>query len=247
MNNVAFDPSNLSSARCGDCPIRQRAICSTCDADELGALERIKYYRTYDAGRTIVFGGDEMAFIGSVVAGVVTLSQTLDDGRVQMVGLLMPSDFLGRPGRATAPFTATATTSVTLCCFRRRPFEALMARTPHIAQRMLEKTLDELDSARDWMVILGRKSAREKISSLLMAIANRQARFDTNRFDRAEFDLPLTRESMGDYLGLTIETVSRQLTALRQDGVIELQGNRHVVVPDMDALERESGGDLGYD
>ena len=106
-------------------------------------------------------------------------------------------------------------------------------------------TLDELDAAREWMLVLGRKTAREKIASLLSIIARRDSTLNMNSMASGQmvFDLPLTREAMADYLGLTLETVSRQISALKHDGVIELQGKRHVTVPDFGRLMEEAGDD----
>ncbi|GGO32812.1 transcriptional activator protein FnrL [Gemmobacter aquaticus] len=229
---------------CVECPIRHRAVCSRCDAAELHKLEQIKYYRSYQAGQTVIWSGDRMDFVASVVSGIATLTQTLEDGRRQMVGLLLPSDFVGRPGRATAAYDVTATTDLVMCCFRKRPFEELMLSTPHVAQRLLEMTLDELDAAREWMLLLGRKTAREKIASLLAIIARRDATLRL-RAPKGQlvFDLPLTREEMADYLGLTLETVSRQISALKRDGVIILDGKRHVTIPDLERLMEEAGDD----
>ena len=204
----------------------------------------MKSYRSYTAGQTIMWAGEDMGFVASVVAGIATLSQTMEDGRRQMVGLLLPSDFLGRPGRGNASYDVTATTDVTLCCFQRKPFEQLMVTHPHVAQRLLEMMLDELDAAREWMLLLGRKTAREKIASLLAIIARRDASLSRPRPDgMITFDLPMTRESMADYLGLTLETVSRQVSALKKSGVIELKGKRKVTVPDFDRLVEETGDD----
>ncbi len=237
------------SPQCGECPIRHRAVCARCETDELEALEQIKYYRSFQAGQTVIWSGDKMDFVASVVSGIATLTQTLEDGRTQMVGLLLPSDFVGRPGREAAAYNVTATTDIVMCCFRRKPFEEMMLNTPHVAQRLLEMTLDELDAAREWMLLLGRKTAREKIASLLLIIARRDAsvKMQTPR-GRMSFDLPLTREAMADYLGLTLETVSRQVSALKRDGVIELAGKRMITVPDMDRLMVEAGDDAdgGY-
>ncbi len=230
--------------QCGDCPIRHRAVCARCETDELARLEQIKYYRSFQAGQTIIWSGDRMEFVGSVVTGIATLTQTMEDGRRQMVGLLLPSDFVGRPGRAAAAFDVTATTDVVMCCFRKKPFEDMMAATPHIAQRLLEMTLDELDAAREWMLLLGRKTAREKIASLIAIIARREAGLQVRqRKGMLSVDLPLTREEMADYLGLTLETVSRQMSALKKDGVITLEGNRLVRIPDLDRLLEEAGDD----
>jgi CRP/FNR family transcriptional regulator, anaerobic regulatory protein len=230
--------------QCGDCPIRHNAVCARCDEDELALLEKTKYYRSYEAGQTIIWSGDEMDFVASVVSGIATLSQTMEDGRTQMVGLMLPSDFVGRPGRAIAPYNVVAVNDMLMCCFRRKPFENLMEKTPHVAHRLLEMTLDELDAAREWMLILGRKTAREKIASLLMIIARRNASLSFGEPEGTfEFDLPLTREAMSDYLGLTLETVSRQISALKRDGVIVLKGKRHITVPNFDTLVEEAGDD----
>jgi CRP/FNR family transcriptional regulator len=236
------------SQDCNSCPIRHRAVCARCESDELARLEQMKYYRSFQAGQTVIWSGDRMDFVASVVSGIATLTQTMEDGRRQMVGLLLPSDFVGRPGRSTAAYDVTATTDLVMCCFRKKPFEELILSTPHISQRLLEMTLDELDAAREWMLLLGRKTAREKIASLLAIIARRDVSLNPRAKGPIVFDLPLTREEMADYLGLTLETVSRQVSALRRDGVISLEGKRHVTVNDFDRLLEIAGDDTdgGY-
>lgn len=232
--------SNLES--CSDCPIRYSAVCSRCEPGELARMEAAKRYLRFKSGERIVWAGDEMDFVASVVSGTATLSQTMEDGRTQMVGLMLPSDFLGRPGRSVAPYDVTAASDITLCCFRRKPFEEMMRQSPQIGRRLLEMTLDELDAARDWMLVLGRKTAREKIASLLLSLARRAAvRESAAVEDGVVLDLPISREAMADYLGLTLETVSRQITALKRDGVIALEGMRKVAVPDLGVLVQEAG------
>jgi CRP/FNR family transcriptional regulator len=225
--------------RCTSCPIRHRAVCASCEGPELDRLQEMKSYRTWRAGRTIVMEGDELPFVASLVSGCATLTRSLEDGRMQMVGLLMPSDFIGRPGRMTAPYEVVAATDVTLCTFRRTEFEALLTDTPQVAQRLLQMSLDELDAAREWMLLLGRKTAREKVATLLGIILRRAA----NARAPLRAELPLTREAMASYLGLTIETVSRQMTALRKDGVIRLAGQRGIECDDLGALLDVAGDD----
>ncbi|MCK8464916.1 Crp/Fnr family transcriptional regulator [Aliiroseovarius sp. S1339] len=244
MNDISFN-TRANTRDCGTCPIRHRAVCARCQPDELEQLDAIKYYRTFEAGQPVIWSGDPMEFVSSVVSGIATLSQTMEDGRTQMVGLLLPSDFIGRPGRNTAPFDVVAVTDLTLCCFRKTPFENMMEKTPAIGTRLLQMTLDELDSAREWMIVLGRKTAREKIASLLTILARRDASLHVKPpRDGMSFELPLTRESMADYLGLTLETVSRQVSALKKSGVIELQGKRRVIIPDLNRLISETGDDM---
>ncbi len=233
---------DLNLRECGDCPIRHRAVCSLCEPDELSLLNQIKYYRSYEAGQTVVWSGDQMEFVASVVTGMATLGRDMEDGRTQMVGLLLASDFVGRPGRSLAPFTVTAATDLVLCCFRKKPFEQALIDAPHLGQRLLQMTLDELDAAREWMVVLGRKTALEKIASLLEILARRTATLKQPKTAvPTAFDLTLTREAMANYLGLTLETVSRQMSALKREGVIALQGSRHVIVRDMDRLQLAAG------
>lgn len=229
---------------CADCPIRYRAVCATCEGGDLDRLDATKYYRRYQAGQTVALSGERMEFVASVVSGVAGLSQTMEDGRTQMVGLLLPSDFLGRPGRAVSAYDVTALSDLLLCCFRRKPFEDLLRSNPRISGRLLDMTLDDLDAAREWLLLLGRKSAREKIASFLVILARRHAALhQAPPGDGIDIELPLTREAMADYLGLTLETVSRQISALKRDGVIHLVGKRQISVPDFNRLAAESGDD----
>ncbi|WP_371155186.1 transcriptional regulator FnrL [Jannaschia sp. 2305UL9-9] len=230
---------SLASEGCSACPIRHRAVCASCEGEELDRLETMKSYRSWKAGQTIAMEGDDLPFVASLVTGCATLTRSLEDGRTQMVGLLMPSDFLGRPGRRTAPYEVVAATDVTMCMFNRSDFEHLLRETPHVAERLLEMSLDELDAAREWMLLLGRKTAREKVATLLSIILRRAA----NDAYPLHAELPLTRDAMASYLGLTIETVSRQITALRKDGVISLVGARGIECPDLAALLTEAGDD----
>lgn len=230
--------------RCGACPIRHKAICSNCSPDELVALDRIKTYRNFSPGETILWSGEKLSFLGSVVSGVATLSSTMSDGRRQMVGLLLPSDFIGRPGRLTAAYDVVAATDITLCVFQKPELERMILKLPSLGHRLLEMTLDELDSAREWMLLLGRKTAREKIASLFVIMARRDA--DLHHADTSDglrFSLHITREAMADYLGLTIETVSRQISALRREKVIQLVDARTVLIPDFEALLVEAADD----
>lgn len=239
MRTKSFSENRMS---CSDCPIRLRAVCARCEPAEFARLEEIKYYRSFDAGQPVIWAGDHLGYVASVVAGVATLTQTLEDGRTQMVGLLLPSDFVGRPGRSVAHYDVTAVSKITLCCFRRSQFEKLIDEVPQIGKRLLEMTLNELDAARDWMLILGRKTAREKTASLLLAIAQRHAvQNQTASSNGTIFELPLTRELMANYLGLSLETVSREISALKHDQIIRLEGMRSIVIPDIAALMCEAG------
>ncbi|MEM8742586.1 MAG: helix-turn-helix domain-containing protein [Pseudomonadota bacterium] len=231
--------------RCQHCPIRDRAVCAYSSSSELSLLEAIKSYRTYLPGEEIAATGEPLEKLGSIVEGVVSMSRILADGRRQTVGLLFPGDFVGRVQHETAQYDAVAVDEVTLCLFDRRRFERLLSDSADLRNRLLDMTLDELDAAREWMVVLGRKTAREKIASFLSIVMRRRAGLRKRPpWDGIEIDLPLTREAMADYLGLTIETVSRQIGALKRDGTIKLNGARNLTIPDVAALCHAAGDDV---
>lgn len=235
----------LAKTECSDCPIRHSAVCAAVDPAELEILQDLKSYRTYPAGASLAMAGENLNHLSSLVSGCATMSRGFEDGRRQTVGLLLPSDFIGRPGRMKSAYDIVAISEVTLCRFERKRFEKLLIETPNIATRLLAMTLDELEAARDLAVTLGRRTAREKVASFLASLARRQASVLKSDAPRSPFTLklPLTRLAMADHLGLTIETVSRQLTQLRKDGIIAPIDNREIAIPDFDSLLLEAGED----
>ncbi len=235
---------NLVPLQCDHCAVRTRAICGALDSENLARINQIARQKDYRAGETIFFEGDEVNYLGNVVSGVVKLGKLLPDGRQQIVGLQFASDFLGRAFKDKATCHAEAATDVELCIFPRKPFESLLDDIHDLEDRLFANTLDELDAARDWLLLLGRQSAREKVARFLLMIARRIPNIGCGAVEDADairFDLPLSRADMADFLGLTIETVSRQITRLKTDGLIEVEQNRTIIVPSVARLEVASG------
>ncbi len=235
-------PTTRLPVKCDSCVVRHKAICAVLTDAELNDFNRIARQRLVPTGQVISV--EEKIVFANIMEGVVKLTETLADGRQQIVGLHFPPDFLGRIYAKETPYFAEAATDVELCAFPRDGFETMLKRYPGLQRRLFENTLDELDSARDWMLLLGRKTAQEKVASLLFMIAKRAPNIGcAHRPDMnfAKFSLPLTRADLADYLGLTLETVSRQITNLKAAGVIRLAENREVVVPDIGALEEVAG------
>ena len=225
---------------CAECAVRSSALCRVLSPDQLAAFNRLAYRKRYPAGQTIC-GIDTQDWFANVLSGVIKLTKTMPDGRQQIVELLFPSDFLGRPFRACGAYAAEAATAVELCCFSRQHFEGLLHEWPELKQLFLERTLDDVDAAREWMLLLGRKSAEEKVAALILLILRRMqvAGHDAAaRTGTVQLDLPVSRTEMADYLGLQIETVSRQLAHLRRAGVIDSAKGRTIIVRDVAALER---------
>ncbi|TPW31965.1 Crp/Fnr family transcriptional regulator [Pararhizobium mangrovi] len=230
---------------CASCEARHRGLCGALSDDQLVELARSTMRQKADDGKVLVGDEDEVERFSNVLSGVVKLTKTLSDGRQQIVGLQFAPDFVGRPFRSESSVSAEAATGVEVCSFPRRTLERMMAEQPGLEHRLLQQTLRELDEARDWMVALGRKTAAEKVASFLLMIAQNidPAATEGQGADRSQaFDLPLSRGEIADFLGLTIETVSRQLTRLRTAGVIRIENTRHVVVEDVSRLAARAGG-----
>lgn len=246
--DVSAPSRQFDRSDCTYCPIRERAVCAYCEPSELEALNAAKSYQTYQKGQEIIAAGEQSPFVATIVSGVVSLSRTQADGRRQLIGLQFASDFLGGAFRPRASCDAIATTEVLLCRFERKAFDKLMAETPNLRDRLLDITLDELDAVRDWMAILGLKTAREKVAAFLLKLVTRARASGSQRFkipeERVTVDLPITRGEIGECLGLTIETVSRQLSKLKVDAVIGFDNSRGFELLDEDAL-REAAGDFG--
>lgn len=227
---------------CVSCEARHRGVCGALTPEQLMTLAKSSVKHKAPQGEELVADAEHVARYSNVMAGVVKLSKTLADGRQQIVGLQFAPDFVGRPFRTESAVTAEAATQVDLCSFPRQAVERMMVEQPDFEHRLLQQTLKELDQARDWMVTLGRKTAAEKVASFLLMIARNIApASDGTERQGVTFDLPLSRSEIADFLGLTIETVSRQLTKLRTDGVIRIEGTRHLTVDDMDRLTAQAG------
>lgn len=231
--------------RCDHCAVRHQAVCGAMDDAQVRRLAQIAHRKKLPQGQTIISDEEPVDFFANVISGAVKLTKTLPDGRQQIVGLLFSPDFLGRAYSRNNPYTAEAATDVEICCFPHAAFERLAAEYPGLQQRLFQHTLDELDAARDWMLLLGRKTAEEKVASFLYMLARRSLVVgcgqQSNGGGVAQFELPLTRADMADYLGLTIETVSRQLTRLKTSNVIRLNSNRLIQVGDVSRLARVAG------
>ena len=226
---------------CVSCEGRNKGVCGALDCDQLVELAGASRKSAAGSGAALLGESERVDSYANILSGVVKLTKTLSDGRQQIVGLQFAPDFLGRPFRSESALNAEAATDVALCSFPKDAIERMMQKVPELERRLYRQALDELDEARDWMVTLGRKTASEKIASLLLMIAHHAEPALAASRNSARFDLPLTRADIADFLGLTIETVSRQLTRLRADNVINIENNRHVIVPDLHRLKARAG------
>lgn len=231
-------------AACDTCVVRNRAICAGLANDELAALNNIGRRRNLEPGEPLIWEGDESVLVANVVEGVLKLSSSTEDGREQIVGVVYPADFIGRPFAGAAGHSVTALTEARVCVFARADFDRFASEHPKLEHKLLERTLGELDRTRKWMLLLSRKTAQEKVATFLLEMSDRLLETGCEGPTLGplrKFDLPFSRQQVADVLGLTIETVSRQMTALKRDGIIGLPTRRSVEIIDRATLQDIAG------
>jgi CRP/FNR family transcriptional regulator, anaerobic regulatory protein len=221
---------------CRSCEARHKGVCGALTSEQLLRLSKHTSRHSFDSDQELISAGSDIHSYSNIMRGVVKLTKLMADGRQQIVGLQFAPDFLGRPFKRRSDTAFEAATEVMVCSFPRTALEDMVRQSPDLEHRLHEQALKELDEAREWMLTLGRKSAAEKVASFLFLIAS-HVDPETQPRNSIRFELPLKRADIADFLGLTIETVSRQITRLRKAGVIEVEHNRTVVVPDLALLQ----------
>ncbi|OSQ39860.1 Crp/Fnr family transcriptional regulator [Thalassospira mesophila] len=214
--------------------MRDLTFCSALHGEEHIRLRQLLTHVQYDGHSTIFHEAEEADYVFNVTSGSVKLYKLLGDGRRQITGFLFAGDFLGLALNLTYSYTAEAIEPVTACRFPRQKLERLFDEFPRLEKRMLGMAVDELAAAQDQMLLLGRKTAKEKVASFLLMLARRQEHRGVND---AAIEVPMSRSDIADYLGLTIETVSRTLTQLRKEATISLKDNKHIEAIGLSMLE----------
>ena len=204
---------------CVDCSVRQFSLCAALDRAELRELEHLGRHIHFATCET-VFAQEEMTTsFFNLLEGVMRLYKLLPDGRRQIVGFALPGDFLGMTTSVRHNFSADAIGPVVVCRFSRASFARFIEDKSHLLRRINELAVRELSQAQDHMVLLGRRSAEEKVATFLIGWRDRLAQLSG---PSKTVPLPMSRQDIADYLGLTIETVSRTFTKLERDGVIDI-------------------------
>jgi len=219
---------------CYSCPVRQSALCGALAIEGLGALASSVRQTNYERHQTICYEGDEAETVFLVNSGIAMVSSQLADGRRQISEFFYPADFFGYPVNPYYTSSVTAVTPLTLCRIRRVQFEALLEEYPCLESALHQQVRRDLVAAQDLILLLGKKSAAERVSSfilMLSARAHRLAQPDNPLW------VPMTRDDIGDYLGLTTETVSRALSRLENLGAIAKLPNGKIGLKDRAKLQ----------
>ena len=215
-------PNARPDVHCDRCQVRPLSICGSLDKDELEAMGKLSRTLCFAAREPLFLQGAVSNSVYNVTSGMVRLSKLLPDGRRQVVGFALPGDFLGLSESDVNEFSADALNATTACQFSRKAFARLLAEKPHLLQRLLSVASYELSLAQEQIVILGCRTAEEKVAAFLAGMLKRVSRIDGST---VHIQLPMTRLDIADFVGLTIETVSRVFSKLAREKAI-------VIVPD---------------
>ncbi|WP_449411355.1 Crp/Fnr family transcriptional regulator [Methylobacterium komagatae] len=219
---------------CADCKVRLISVCSVLALAELEELEALSHHLTLDKGQTLFGQGEPAGSVYNVIDGVLRLTRLLPDGRRQVMGFALPGDFLGLALQERYSVSAEALGPVETCRFGREDFAEVMAFKPHLLKSLHERAGYELNLAQEQMLLLGRRTAEEKVVAFLLSLRDRYAR---TGHASVTVELPMGRQDMADHLGLTIETVSRMLSRLdRAHAILLVPGGVRLL--DLPRLER---------
>ena len=240
-NRLAVSRPGGKPNPCEACPVRDSSVCAALESGELERMNAIVTRIQAHPEKTIFYEWDPADHVYNVTEGTVRLSKMLADGRRQVTGFLSPGDFLGIAYSETYAYTAEAVTPLSLCRFPRRKLEGLFDEIPGLEKRVLGVASNELRAAQDQMLLLGRKTALEKLSSFLLSWARQSAE---RGGPEDKIDLPMNRTDIADYLGLTTETVSRTFTRMVKDGILALPSTHRVVFQAPERLEELTEGEV---
>ena len=207
---------------CEKCGVRLFSICAALEGEDLIRLDKLARHITGSAKTQLFEQGAPADHVYNIVSGAVRLFRLLPDGRRQIVGFALPGDFLGLSLSDTNAYSAEIIGEADLCQFDRPQFTQFAKENDELLQRLHEFISHELVIAQDQMVILGRLRAEERVAAFLINMHERFARIGRSS---VTIELPMQRADIADYLGLTIETISRTISLMARNKVL-------LVVPD---------------
>jgi CRP/FNR family transcriptional regulator, anaerobic regulatory protein len=220
---------------CATCPVRDRAACSSLSEEERNELADLGKHRKVRRGETLFAAGDDSAACATLISGALKISSFGEDGTERVLSLIHPAGFVGEMFAPVARHDVIALTDSRLCVFGRADYEKAVERFPALGRALLRRTAEDLFNSRSVIDLMSRRNAKQKVAGFLLAMA--RAASDSPCHGEVSFDLPLSREEVAGVLGLTIETVSRQIGNLESERVIARVGRRGIRLLDPGRLE----------
>jgi CRP/FNR family transcriptional regulator len=215
---------------CASCPVRDRAACASLDEVQRVELARLGTHRLLKRGETLFHAGDESDICATLISGALKIARVDAAGTEQILALVHPAGFVGELFAPVAHHDVIALTESTLCTFPRRKYADVVVRFPSLGRALLRRSSEDLLESRALMSLMTGRSAGQRLAGFLLAMAN--AASESPCHPASHFDLPVTRGEIASILGLTIETVSRELTKLEKSRTISRSGTRGIELID---------------
>lgn len=240
-------PSEISAIlQSGNCPLCQMfQALSASGREDLG---RILHLASIRAGQVVVADGEVPPHIGCVIDGILAMTKALPDGRKHIVGLLNPTEIYGRIFDGASAYQIEALTDATILHFDRRGFEQLLLEVPEIERLFVVNVMDELDAAREWILLLGNRKVIERVAALLLMLSRHKTRQLSP--DQIDPNAPITvhiairRVDLAHYLGTRPESISRAFHELEKRGVMKIMDPNNFEILGWHALNTIAGHDL---
>lgn len=225
---------------CVDCVVRSVAVCGVLGGGDLAAMRRLGWTIRLKAGQPLLHEGDAATRVFTLTRGALKLYKLLPDGRRQVTGFMFPGDFLGITVDEEHAFTVEAVADSRLCWFPRNRFGDFVENHPKLERELYRVAAHELAAAQAQMVLLGRKTAEERLASFFLMLLERAEGLSGR--PKRMIELPMSRSDIADYLGLTKETVSRVLAVLKDRRTVRLAALKLVEIIDRRALSELATG-----
>jgi CRP/FNR family transcriptional regulator len=235
-NNMRCDlakDDSVGHTRCALCGIRPYSFCRCLNEDELEVFSKISSERIFSNGSNIFLQQEKSNNLYNITEGNVKIYQLLTDGRLQIIGFLYPGDFFGSYRQGKYNYSAQAIGDVKVCVFNEIILNKHLEKNPKLSRELLNITANELTLAQDRIRVLGKLTATERMANFILNISDQRARI---KWQDNPVSLPMNRQDIADYLGLTIATVSREITRLKISNVIKVISSSQIYINDRTKL-----------
>ena len=219
--------------RCSLCKIRSYSFCRCLHDDDLKIFSEISTEKKYLNNQNIFLQQDISVNLFNITEGNIKIYQLLNDGRVQIIGFLYPGDFFGSYKNGKYNYSADAIGDVRVCVFDQKKLDEYIEKNMSLAKELLHLTSHELTLAQDRISVLGKFGATERLAKFILNISEQRKRIG---WKNNPISLPMTRQDIADYLGLTIETVSREFSKLKISNIIKILNTKQIFINDFEKL-----------
>ncbi len=221
------------STRCAVCKIRSYSFCRCLHDDQLKVFSEISDEKEFRDKQTIFLQQGPSKHLYNITKGNIKIYKLLSDGRIQIIGFLYPGDFFGSYKKGKYNYSSEAIGNVRLCVFRQEVLDEYLEKNMNLSKELLHITSHELTLAQDRMGVLGKMNANERVAKFILNISDQRARIG---WQDNPISLPMTRQDIADYLGLTLETVSREITRFKTSNLIKAMTSKQIFISDREKL-----------